>query len=190
MLVLVLLLLVVMLMIMGANVGIGERTTIAVHGPVAIIDNITIVAGRILLVMSYCGRVPTAVDIVQQVRCRYSFSVLVLVLRVHCIRTSTVLGGFTEDEGTIRTGTDFGNVLRCRRRRRRRVRRHSGCFVIATDDGRPTRTGTNFRRIVAGTGTTTGYGHRIVHRGRRRVGRRGDCRVERRGRQLVRFYRW
>lgn len=69
-----------------------------------------------------------------------------------------------------------------------RCRRRSGCFAI-TVDGRSTRTGPNFRRIIAGTGPTTSDGHRIVHGGRRR-GRRGDCRIERRGRQLVRFYRW
>lgn len=84
---LLLLMVVVMLMkvVVVANVGIGKRATIALHGSMAIIDNITIVAGRVLLVMSYCGRVPTVVDIVQQIRRRHSFTVLVLVLRVHCV---------------------------------------------------------------------------------------------------------
>lgn len=100
----------VVVVVVLVNVGIGKRTTVV--GSVAIIDNITIVAGHFLLVMSNSGSVPTAVDVVQQVRCRYSFPVLVLVLRIQCIRISTILSGITEDEGTIRAGTDFGNVLK------------------------------------------------------------------------------
>lgn len=184
-----------LMVVVGINVDIGKRATVV--GSVAIIDNITIVAGRFLLVVSDSGRVPTVVDIVQQVRCRYSFPVLVLVLRIHCIRISTILSGITKDEGTIRAGTDFGNVLEAQHIRGHaecvakapaylRCRRRSGCFAVAVDD-RSTRTGSNFRRIVAGTGPTTGDGHRIVYGGRRR-GRRGDCRIERRGRQLVRFW--